>query len=135
MMEKATAAAGAIWVIDWNSVGTRPTALRSSRCASTDVLMLPPPPFWREPNTRSRGSQPAGSGFGGRLRGAGFVRQGRLRVSPGDDPDQPTIAGRDQAVGLDVVIAHRLQQLLQGHVGSERLRAQPHDFLGAPFRP
>src|SRR5579864_1973679 len=112
MMEKATAAAGAIWVIDWNSVGTRPTALRSSRCASTDVLMLPPRPFWREPNMRFRRSQPAANGFGRRLRRGWFVRQGRFRVSPGDDPDQPAIAGRDQAVGLDVVITHRLQQLL-----------------------
>jgi hypothetical protein len=38
---KATAAAGAMWVIDWNRVGARPTALRSRRCESIDVLMLP----------------------------------------------------------------------------------------------
>src|SRR5919108_266293 len=33
MMEKATAAAGAMCVIDWKRVGTRPTASRSSRPA------------------------------------------------------------------------------------------------------
>src|SRR5438270_10154319 len=43
MIENATAAAGAMWVIDWNRVGARPTALRWSRCVSTDVLMSFPP--------------------------------------------------------------------------------------------
>src|SRR2546425_330854 len=41
MMENATAAAGAMWVMDWNRVGASPTAFRSSRCASTVVLMSP----------------------------------------------------------------------------------------------
>jgi hypothetical protein len=30
MIEKATAAAGAMWVIDWNSTGARPMAFLSS---------------------------------------------------------------------------------------------------------
>ena len=44
MMENATAAAGAMWVIDWNRTGARPTASRCSLVAAPDVLTCSPSP-------------------------------------------------------------------------------------------
>src|SRR6267378_487383 len=81
MMEKATAAAGAMWVMDWNRVGAKPTAFRSSRCASTDVPIESLPPFRREHNTSKEAvatvepELAVGAGLSGV-----FVRQRRLGV-------------------------------------------------------
>src|ERR1700693_5900727 len=107
MMENATAAAGAMWVMDWNSVGAKPTAFRSSRCRSTDVLMIPSS-FRREHNISREPSQWLAGLAVGRGLGRLLVRQGRLGISPRDDPQQAAFASRHQAVGLDLVVPHRL---------------------------
>src|SRR5207237_5545967 len=63
-----------------------------------------------------------------------LVRQGRLGVGPRDDAYQPAFQRGHQAVGLNVVVTHRLQQLLERHARAERLWPGPHHRLGGRLR-
>src|SRR5438445_170235 len=62
------------------------------------------------------------------------VGQRSLGIGSRDHAQQLPLSGGDQAVGLDIVVPHRLEQLLERHIRPEGLRAGPHHLLGRRLR-
>src|SRR4030095_14387154 len=119
MIEKATAAAGAIWVIDWNRTSRRPIASRARLgdgpfCAMARLLRRPPTTKTGIPNGEPRTSA---------LQVARRRRTGRTRSGGGRDVGRGDILGRLRA-GKEVG-RHRSARGEGGrhHRGGQRDRA------------